>query len=67
MSGWFTIAVALIRITSFIVSRISISEGMRLQLANELIELEGRIEGTKHIVDEVNKKSESDVDAELGK
>jgi len=67
VSGWFTIAVALIRITSFIVSRISISEGMRLQLANELIELEGRIEGTKHIVDEVNKKSESDVDAELGK
>jgi hypothetical protein len=49
------------------VSRISISEGMRLQLANELIELEGRIEGTKHIVAEVNKKSEAEIDAELGK
>lgn len=67
MSGWFSIVVALIRISSFIVTRISINEGMRLQLAKEMLELEGKIQKTKDIVKEVDQKAEEAVDAELRK
>jgi hypothetical protein len=67
LSGWFSIVVALIRISSFIVTRISINEGMRLQLAKEMLELEGKIQKTKDIVKEVDQKAEEAVDAELRK
>lgn len=65
--SWFAIAIACLRIASFIVQRVSINEGMKLQVANELIEIDKRIGVTRKIVADTNLAPEAELDRELGK
>lgn len=65
--NWFGIAIACLRIASFIVQRVSINEGRKLQIADELIEIDRRIGITRKIVHDTNLAPEAELDAELRK
>jgi len=61
----FNLVIGLIRFAGFLTEKIAMSDGMKIQLSNELIEMEGRIQNTKIIVKEVDSMTEDEVNKQL--
>lgn len=61
--NWVGAILGLLRLAGFIMSRISMNEGAKQQIALELAEMNKRISVTKKIVDE--KVSDAQVDDDL--
>jgi hypothetical protein len=64
---YFQAALALLKIVSYLVNKMALSEGMKMQLANELIAIESRLAKTKDIVKRTDAMSDAEIDRELGK